>query len=82
MMYSQGRTPFSDSPNLYTPRLSLELMFARLARPGVELKHAKCPFLVVVAADDDLLPSNIARDLVAKSEGSTCLTFLFLATWA
>ncbi|KAJ6620411.1 hypothetical protein B0H10DRAFT_1076614 [Mycena sp. CBHHK59/15] len=39
------------------------------ARPGLRLEEAKCPMLVVMAAEDDLTPPRITREIVAAAEG-------------
>ncbi|KAJ7434703.1 hypothetical protein FB451DRAFT_1418632 [Mycena latifolia] len=44
-------TPFAAAPNLIAPRVAFEVVSVR---PGLRLKDARCPFLDVMAADNDL----------------------------
>ncbi|KAJ7145634.1 hypothetical protein C8R44DRAFT_863506 [Mycena epipterygia] len=66
-MSSQGATPFSDVPNLMSPRVVFEALGARLS---LRLKDAKSPMLPILAAQDDLNPERIARGIIAAAEGS------------
>ncbi|KAF5378440.1 hypothetical protein D9757_005574 [Collybiopsis confluens] len=65
-MFSQGSIPFSEAPNLLTPRVVYELLGAS-ARPGLQLNQVLCKTLVVSARDDDCIPIQIARNLVAAA---------------
>lgn len=61
-MFAQGRTPFTEAPNLINPRVCLDIMNAR---PGTLLRKAHAPFLVVVSQEDDMLPVSIGRSVAA-----------------
>lgn len=67
-MFDQGSVPFSQVPNLIAPRAAFDILGAR---PGLHLKNAKCPMLVVMAEEDDLNPAKVTSDIVANSDGST-----------
>ncbi|EGN92828.1 hypothetical protein SERLA73DRAFT_190547 [Serpula lacrymans var. lacrymans S7.3] len=64
-MFAQGRTPFDRAPNLISPRFITE---ALSCRPGLALKKALCPMLVVSAEEDDIVPIGITRDIVANAD--------------
>ena len=72
-MFAQGEVPFDQSPNKIAPRFAFDLMSAR---PGLKLKDAKCPVLVVMAEQDDMIPIRITRKLVADANGSKFHFFL------
>ncbi|KAF4578362.1 AB hydrolase superfamily protein [Pleurotus pulmonarius] len=61
-MFAQGRTPFTEAPNLINPRVCFEIMNAR---PGTLLREAHAPFLVVLSQEDDMLPVSIGRSVAA-----------------
>ncbi|KAI0064307.1 alpha/beta-hydrolase [Artomyces pyxidatus] len=63
-MFSHSDTPFDRAPNVLAPRLSFEVMGTR---PGLELKHAKCPVLLVQGKEDDLIPFSITSNLAAQA---------------
>ncbi|EIM79594.1 alpha/beta-hydrolase [Stereum hirsutum FP-91666 SS1] len=65
-MYEKGDRPFSEMPNVLAARLAFEVFSAR---PGLMLKNAKSPMLIVMAEEDDMIPVAITRDVVAKSCG-------------
>ena len=66
-MFRQGSTPFSSYPNIVTPRVSLEMLSATY---GSRLKDAKCPLLVVLPVEDDLIPADLTRRLTKEANGS------------
>lgn len=66
-MFSQGRVPFSSAPNKIAPRVAFEIM---AARPGIRLKDARCPVLIVASKEDDIMPVKIARDIAAGASES------------
>jgi len=66
-MFSQGKTPFTEAPNLIAPRYALDLMFNGDA--GNHLTNARCPMLVVMAEADDLIPAKLTKSIVEKSNG-------------
>lgn len=66
-MFSQGKIPFENSPNLVAPRVTFEIMSAR---PGIALKDAHCPVLLVIAKDDDIMPTKIGREIAASAGAS------------
>lgn len=68
-MYEKGDRTFSEMPNVLAARLAFEVFSAR---PGLMLKNAKSPMLIVMAEEDDMIPVAITRDVVAKSCGSEC----------
>lgn len=72
-MFAQGATPFSKAPNLIAPRIAFDLM---ATRPGLELKNATCPMLVVMAEDDETQPRSITQSIVDGAEGSKCYSIL------
>ncbi|TFK50402.1 alpha/beta-hydrolase [Heliocybe sulcata] len=61
-MWAETNTPYSQYPNVLTPRLLFEFM---AARPGLKLKDTAGRMLVVMAEKDDLIPASITRDVVA-----------------
>ena len=67
-MFSQGPTPLSAAPNLIAPRFAIDAMLH--ATSGRKLKDAKCPVLVIMAEDDDIILKHITVDIVQKAEGS------------
>ncbi|KAJ6469455.1 alpha/beta-hydrolase [Mycena sanguinolenta] len=64
-MFAQGDTRFTDAPNLINPRIVFEFMSARAGR---RLAGARCPVLLVVARDDDTIPSRIAFEIGRDSK--------------
>jgi len=69
-MFAQGRTPFDKYPNLIAPRFVLD---ALSCRPGLSLKNAHCPMLVVMAEEDDLIPAAITREIAANASKNVLL---------
>lgn len=63
-MFSQGRTPFEQSPNLIAPRAAFDILSARRT-----LNDARCPVLLVIATDDDLVPAWIGREIAERAGG-------------
>ncbi|KAG2142362.1 Alpha/Beta hydrolase protein [Suillus clintonianus] len=65
-MFAQGSTPFSGAPNLIAPRFVIDALGVR---PGLRLKDARCPMLIVMAEEDDLIPASITRKMVDDADG-------------
>ncbi|KAG1766330.1 Alpha/Beta hydrolase protein [Suillus placidus] len=65
-MFAQGSTPFSDAPNLIAPRFVIDALGVR---PGLRLKDIRCPMLVVMAEEDDLIPASLTRSIVDNADG-------------
>ncbi|KAI0068637.1 alpha/beta-hydrolase [Artomyces pyxidatus] len=63
-MFNFSDMPFDRAPNVLAPRLVAE---ALSTRPGIELKSAKCPVLIVHGTQDDLLPFSITEKVVAEA---------------
>ncbi|KAJ6570354.1 hypothetical protein B0H10DRAFT_1030430 [Mycena sp. CBHHK59/15] len=55
----------SRKPRTSSHRMAFEGLGAR---PGLRLEEAKCPMLVVMAAEDDLTLPRITREIVAAAE--------------
>ena len=66
-LHNQNETPISTRPNRVAARLTFQFMGAR---PGMKLKHAKCPILVVMATEDDVIPPKVTRRIAASAQGS------------
>ena len=67
-MFAQGDTPFTDAPNIINPRIIFEFMSAR---PGRHLAGARCPVLLVVAQDDDMIPPRIGDEIGKAAKDSS-----------
>ena len=67
MMFSQCDTPFTEQPNLLTPRLAFQIMGRR---PGAKLEKALCPVLVVMTQEDDLISPDLSRSVASKASES------------
>ncbi|TFK37514.1 alpha/beta-hydrolase [Crucibulum laeve] len=63
-MYAQGATAFSDAPNLFAPRVVTELMSSR---PMLKLNGTKIPILIIMAAEDDLIPRALTEEIAAQT---------------
>ncbi|KAJ8495283.1 hypothetical protein ONZ45_g12926 [Pleurotus djamor] len=59
-MFAQGKIPFTEAPNLINPRVCFEIMGTR---PGVNLKIAHAPMLVIATKDDDMIPFAVAKSV-------------------
>ncbi|KAJ8488729.1 hypothetical protein ONZ45_g13855 [Pleurotus djamor] len=59
-MFAQGKIPFTEAPNLINPRVCFEIMGTR---PGVNLKIAYAPMLVIATKDDDMIPFAVAKSV-------------------
>lgn len=64
-MYHRADLRFEDMPNVLAPRLAFQVLSAR---PGLNLKDAFCPMLVVMAEDDDLIPPFVTRKIVDDAQ--------------
>lgn len=64
-MFSDGNTPFEDTPNLVAPRGVFEIL------------SAHCLVLLVIARDDDIAPGQIGRE-VAESATASESTWIML----
>ncbi|KAF8460024.1 hypothetical protein JB92DRAFT_3075924, partial [Gautieria morchelliformis] len=65
-MFAQGTMPFSEAPNALAPRVVFDIM---ATRPGLELKDAKCPVLLVISEDDDMIPRRLTESIVDAARG-------------
>ncbi|KAF8576375.1 alpha/beta-hydrolase [Ramaria rubella] len=65
-LYSRVNMTVSETPNLITPRLLLDVM---RRRPGLRLKTAKCPMLVIAAEEDDIIGLKMTEGIVEAAEG-------------
>ncbi|KAK0226144.1 hypothetical protein IW262DRAFT_1540850 [Armillaria fumosa] len=66
-VYSKASKTFKQTLNLTcAARLVFEL-FA--ARPCLKLKDLKCPTLVIMAEEDDIIPPDITRNIVRQALG-------------
>lgn len=63
-MYANSQISFDDMPNLVSPRLAFDVLSAR---PGLKLKDAHNPMLVVMAENDDLVPPAVTRAVLAAN---------------
>ncbi|GBE83322.1 Alpha/Beta hydrolase protein [Sparassis latifolia] len=63
-MYEQSDTPFSERANIVPGRLMVEIMSSRLDLSGI-----KCPMLVVMPENDDLIAPSVSREAIAKARG-------------
>ncbi|KDR76793.1 hypothetical protein GALMADRAFT_139671 [Galerina marginata CBS 339.88] len=63
-MFEHSSVPFTDAPNLVSPRVVFQMMGVR---PGLSLKRAKFPVLLVIPQEDDMIPLKVARDIAAQS---------------
>ncbi|KAJ7477022.1 alpha/beta-hydrolase [Mycena galericulata] len=59
-MFAQGDTPFLSAPNLINPSVLFQIMNAR---PGRKLRDARCPVLLVIAKEDDIMPSSTVAEV-------------------
>ncbi|KAH8115213.1 alpha/beta-hydrolase [Phellopilus nigrolimitatus] len=69
-MFDQSDAPFSQQPNLVAPRLAFDMLSSR---PGTKLKDAKCPMLVVLAKEDDIIPAELTRKIASEADGKVKL---------
>jgi pimeloyl-ACP methyl ester carboxylesterase len=74
-MYAQGTMPFSEAPNALAPRVVFDIL---ATRPGLELKNAKCPVLLVISEDDDMIPRWLTESIVKAAHGSQYSDLLWL----
>lgn len=65
-MYSKASKTFMHMPNVTCTRLTFELF---TVRPGLRLKDSKCPMLVVMAQEDDMISPEITQNIVEKALG-------------
>lgn len=63
-LYKLGGLDFADAPNRIPARFIWSLMSSRA---GLHLKNAKCKMLVVMASDDDIIPPEVTREVVASA---------------
>lgn len=63
-MYSKASKTFEQTPNVTCARLVFEMF---TTRPGLRLKNLKCPMLVVMPEEDDMIAPEITRNIVGKA---------------
>ncbi|KDR70438.1 hypothetical protein GALMADRAFT_282207 [Galerina marginata CBS 339.88] len=66
-MYKDSPVSFSDTPNLLSPSFVFQMVGIR---PGLQLKNAKFPLLLVSPQHDDISPVSISKDIAREAPGN------------